>query len=252
MEIRDIIKVEQQRGIASTVKSEDLIPAYTEGVQKFLRNHQLEMGDDWVKMVGERLYKFSGKNKEGDVLGSSTDMGVAIATFCPEIPLITGQQLLELYSRAENKNPFGSVYIDFGVHINGEHEVNPTQAKILLNDFKAKGIELGEGRVPNFNQLKLIADKDAGLAYKLTDDVCFDSIAVVSAYPFEGRVGKNGLFGACLGRDGGWYAGGGGLRGSDDCGRVVRYDAEGVAPKKLEKPAKDLVTTLTGNFMRKF
>ena len=90
MEIKDIEKVERQRGIASTVKAEDFDPRYTEAVRKFLSDNQSTMGNDWVKMAGSRLYNFQGKNKQGDVLGSSTDTGVAIATLCPEIPPITG------------------------------------------------------------------------------------------------------------------------------------------------------------------
>ena len=251
MEIKHTEIIEKQKGTASTVKADDLIPTYSEGVQKFLRDNQKEMGDNWVKIAAERLYRFSGKNNEGDILGSSTDMGVALATFCPEIPLITGQQLLELYSQAKDQNPFGEVYIDFGVQINGEPKTNPTQAKTLLEDFKKNKIELRQGRVPNFNQLRLTADKDSGLAYRLTEDANSDNIPKVSAYPFEGRIGKNGLFRACLGRGGGWYANGG-LPGSNDDGRVVRYDAEGVAQKKLEKPSDDLATTLTKDFIGRF
>jgi hypothetical protein len=250
MEVKDIVRVEKQRGIASTVKSNDLILAYTGGVERFLRDNQ-SMGDDWVKLAGERLYRFSGKNTKGDVLGSSTDMGVALATFCPEIPLITGQQLSELYSQAENSNPFGPVYIDFGVQINGEPKINPTQAKILSRDFEDRKIKIGEGRVPNFNQLRLVANKDVGVAYKLAGNACSDNIALVSAYPFETRVGKNGLFRAYLDSYGSWCADDDCLPGSADLGRVVRYGAEVVAPKKSE-PTSDLVKTLTDDFIKRF
>ena len=60
MEVKDIVKIEQQRGIASTVKSDELIPIYAEGVQRFLRENQ-KIGDEWVRMAGERLYRFSVK-----------------------------------------------------------------------------------------------------------------------------------------------------------------------------------------------
>lgn len=250
MEVQDIEQIKRQRGITSSVKADDLIPSYSEGVERFLRDNQA-MGDKWVKTAGERLYRFSGKNEDGDILGSSTDMGVAIATFCPEIPLITGKQILNLYSQAGDKNPFGPVYIDFGVQINGKPKVNPTQAKILLDDLKSKEIKLEQGRVLNFNQLRLIADKDAGLAYRLADNVCSDDIALVSAYPFESRVGKNGLFRAYLGGVGCWYSDGGGLPYSDDFGRVVCYNAEGVAQKKSERTL-DLATSLTQDFIGRF
>ena len=251
MEIKDIEKIERQRGIASTVKADDLIPVYAERVEKFLRDNQSSMGDKWVKMAADHLYNFFEKNGEGDVLGSSTDMDVAIATFCPEIPLITGQQLLGLYMQAGNKNPFGNVYIDFGVQVNGAPEINSAQAKIILNDFKKRGIDVGEGIVPNFNQLKLVAHNDAGLAYRLGENVSKDNFAFVSVYPFGTRIGKDGLFGASLGRVGDWFADVDYLSFSVD-GRVVRYDAEGVAPKKLAQSESNLVKVLTNNFMKRF
>lgn len=175
-----------------------------------------------------------------------------MATFCPEIPLITGQQLLRLYNQAENKNPFGQVYIDFGVQINGNPKVNSKQAKVLLDEFKKREIDLKQGRVPDFNQLRIIPNEDSGLAYSLSKDASSENIAHVSEYPFKDYVGKNGLFGACLSWDGSWYAGSGDLHDSIDGGMVVRYDAEGVAPKKLPLKKKDLISTLTNNFANKF
>jgi hypothetical protein len=248
MEIVDMEKVERKLGVASTVKAEDFAQQYSEGVERFLRDNQSAMGDKWVRKVGEKLYNLQGKNKEGDVLGSSTDIGVAIATFT-DIPLITGQQLLGLYKQAGNKNPFGSVYIDFGVHVNGTPRVNPIQAKLLLADFANRGIKIENGRVPDLAQLRLIADQEAGLDYKLADNV--KDVASISAYPFrEGYVGKDGLFRAYLDRDGYWFAFDVDLAYSSDYGRVVRYDAEGVvAPKKSNE---DLAGTLTKEFKAKF
>jgi len=251
MEVKDIVKTEINRGTASTVKVEDFVPYYIEGVKKFLRDNQSVMGDEWVKMAGSRLYSFQGKNEDGDILGSSTDVGVAIATFCPEIPLITGQQLLELYKQAGDKNPFGAVYIDFGVVVEGDPRVNPIQSKSLLNDFRAREIELGAGRVPNFAQLRLIADSEAGLSYKSAEGVSTDNVAVVPAYPFQGRVGKNGLFGAYLSWHGwcGYYVD---LPNSSDAGQVVRYDTEGVARAKPRPRTSDLIDTLEEEFTRRF
>jgi hypothetical protein len=186
----------------------------------------------------------------GDITGSSTDMGVAIATFCPKIPLITGQQLLGLYTQAENKNPIGDVYIDFGVQINGKPKVNPRQAKILLDDFSQRSIKIEHGRVPNFSQLRLMADQEAALAYKLAEDVSSDNIALDSAFPFY-SIGENGLFSAYLVTSGNWYANDDYLAYSYDNGRVVRYDAEGVAPAK-PKPSSDLVSSLTKAFTKRF
>ena len=243
MKIANIEKVERTNGVASTVKADDFIQQYSEGVERFLRDNQ-SIGDEWVQIAGSKLYNFQGKSKEGDVLGSSIDMGVAIATFT-DIPLITGQQLLKLYNQAGKKNPFGAVYIDFGVQVEGAPKVNSVQAKILMDDFNRRKIKIENGIVPNFSQLRLIADKDAGLAYKLAEDVT--EVAPVSAYPFY-NVEKNGLFGAYLGRFG-WLAYGDYLAFSYDYGRVVRYDAEGVAHKKSKE---DLTATLTKEFRKRF
>lgn len=246
MEVKDIEKFERAKGIASTVKAAELIQQYSGGVQKFLRDNQASMGDEWVESVGDKLYNFHGKNKDGDILGSSTDMGVAIATFT-DIPLITGKQLIGLYNQAGKKNPFGNVYIDFGAMVNGTN-INPVQAKILLGDFKKRGIETKGGLVPDFVQLRLVADKDAGLAYRLADSAT--DVTPVSEYPFC-STGSNGLFRACLNWNSDWYAYGDYLANSSDKGRVVRYDAEGVA-RVAPKPNKDLVCKLAQDFAKKF
>lgn len=244
MEVTNTEKIKRAKGIASTVKADDFIQQYIGEVERFLRDNQ-SIGDKWVQMAGSKLYNFQGKNKEGDVLGSSTDIGVAIATFT-DVPLITGQQLLELYNQAGEKNPFGNVYIDFGAQVNRAQKVNSVQAGILMNEFKIRGINIGEGIVPNFAQLRLVADKDAGLAYKLAEDV--KEVAPVSMYPFY-RVGKDGLFRASLYGYSSWDADGDSLADSYGDGRVVRYDAEGVAHKK---PQEDLVATFTKEFRKKF
>jgi hypothetical protein len=206
MEIKDIKKVEEHIGTASTVKADEFVPVYAERIGKFLRDNQQSMGDEWVNKVSSRLYDgFKGKNEQGDILGSSVDIGVAVATFCPEFPLITGQQLLRLYSKAGEKNPFGEVYVDFGVNLNGDPRTNPEQAKILLQEMKKRGIEIREGRVPNFSQLRLIPNQETGLAYRLAEDVSSDDVALVSDFPFK-YTSKNGLFGAFLGRYGSWDA----------------------------------------------
>jgi len=209
-------KVERKKGIASTVKADEFIPQYSEGVEKFLRDNQ-SMGDGWVQSAGSKLYIFSGKNIEGEVLGSSIDTGVAIATFT-NIPLITGQQLLELYNQEGKKNPFGNVYIDFGVQVNGSPQINSIQAKLLMDEFNKRGVNIGEGIVPNFTQLRLVADQEVGLAYKLADDV--KEVAPVSAYPFY-DAGRSGLFRAYLNRNGNWNANDDNLANSNDNGRMA-------------------------------
>ncbi|MFA5020371.1 MAG: hypothetical protein WC533_04730 [Candidatus Pacearchaeota archaeon] len=251
MEVIEIQDIKTRVGVASTVRANDLIPVYVEGVKRFLRDN-LSMGEEWVKTARGRLYNFSGKSGEGDILGSSADMGVAIATFFPEFPLITGQQLLRLYLKIGNKNPSGHVYIDFGVQINGKPRFNQIQAEILLKDFKSRGIDVGEGRVPDFNQLRLVADENCGLAYRLAEDVIAENIVAVSAYPFGTRVGKDGLFGAYLDGDGSWYAIVGGLPSSGSVGQMVRYDTKGVVPKKLDTSSDNLVDKLTRDFIKRF
>lgn len=251
MQISHTRKIEQELGVASTLKADDFIPQYIGGIAKFLRDNQSTMGEQWVKETAEKLYNFQGKNKEGDSLGSSTILLAAISHFCPEIPLITGQQLFDLYKQAGNKNPFGDVYIDFGVQVNGKPSRNPAQAKALLESYKANGIDSKKIVVPNFAQVSLLADKEAGLVLKLKEGVKQSDLALASDYPFEGRVGENGLFRAYLYGYGGWCACIDYLADSGDGGRVVRYDDEGVVPKKKEVEY-DLITRLQKEFAKKY
>ena len=251
MEVSHTRKIEQQLGVASTLKADDFIPQYSEGVAKFLRDNQSTLGEQWVRETADKFYNFQGKNAEGDALGSSTIILAGISKFCPEIPLITGQQLFDLYKQAGNKNPFGDVYIDFGVQVNGKPTRNPAQAKALLESYKLNGIASKEIVVPNYAQLSLLSSKDAGLVLKLKDGIKQSDLALASDYPFEGRVGENGLFRACLGRNGSWYVYDDFLASSNDGGRVVRYDAEGVASKKIVVQ-DDLVTGLQKEFAKKF
>ena len=245
------VQVEELVGIASIIKADEFIPQYTEGVERFLRDNQ-NLGEEWIRNVKEKLCGFQGKNKDGNLLGSSIDIGVAIATFT-DIPLITGNQLLGIYEQAGKKNPFGEVYVDFGVALIGVPQVNSVRATKLLEDFTRRGINLENGRVPDFAQLRLIMDKCVGLSYKLTENVSSDDVALVSAYPFGSYVGNNGLFRACLDGDGSWYADDVGLADSDGDGRVVRYDAEGVTPRVAPKSnTQDLIAGLVKEFTDKF
>jgi len=89
------------------------------------------------------------------------------------------------------------------------------------------------------------------LAYMLTEDVSKDNLALVSEYPFR-DVGVNGLSGVYLSRVGSLFARCGDLVYSNVNGRVVRYDAEGVALKKLAYSEPNLIKSLTNNFLKKF
>lgn len=256
MKIDDQEKIEKKYGTASTILADEFIPPYVEKVEKFLRDNESSMGDKWVKEIGRILYSFQGKDEEGNLMGSSTTMNVAIATFLPEVPLITGKQLLGIYKRNDSKNPFKR-YIDFGIQIHGDPKVNSSQTKILLEDLKKANIDVSkEAKFFDFNQLRLITDKNCGLAYKLSEEVTSENVTNFFEFPFkESLVGKNGLFGCYLDGYSVLVAGNSGLFDSDDRGRVVRYDAEGVAPKKLpllEIKKKDLIQTLKEDFLSRF
>ena len=247
MQIVHTQKVERTLGRASTVKA-DVMPQYYEAVQRFLRDNA-SLGENWQRQVGQILYNYQGKNTEGEILGSHPYGQVFMNQFLG-IPVIGGEELLDLYKQMGNKNPIGPVYTDFGLQLSGRPEKNEAQAKALLSSFNKYGIKLGEGRVPNLSQLRLNADQNAGLLFTLNEGVTDDKVRSVSDYPFA-SVGKNGLFGAYLGGGGDWCAGGG-LASSDDGGRVVRYDAEGVARSEPRANAKDLPETLADEFRKKF
>ena len=175
--------------------------------------------------------------------------------------MITGKQLLHLYSQAGHKNPFGYVNINFGVQINGEPETNGLISKKLLKDFEKRGIKLGRGRVPNFNQLRLEANQEVGLTYVLAEDVCAEDIPSVSTYPFGSWVGKNGTFNASFveyeffndlfNRDPYWHAHTDNLHFPPENGRIVRYDPKETKLKKLRRHRSNLVTTLKEDFMKR-
>jgi len=250
MEIPDIKQVEKVIGVASTVRMEDLVTSYAEGVKRFLRDGEIKFGDGWVRGSASKLYGFN-RNEEGDVIGSSTYMGVAVATFCPEIPLITGRQLKGLYENGGNKNPFGDVFINFGVKIHGRPEKNTPQAKSLLGEFDKRGIKVGKGRVLDFNQLRLDVNEGGDLVYRLSDDVLENNVANISNYPFIlAFTSKNGLFGACLRDNNRWSADTGNLSYVDAVSRMVRYDAEEVI--RQEQRRGHLAERLTEEFVSKF
>ncbi|MBT7706497.1 hypothetical protein HN747_03540, partial [archaeon] len=105
--------------------------------------------------------------------------------------------------------------------------------------------------VPDFSQLRLNADDNGNLVAKLADDTEEKDLTPLSAYDFC-HAGNNGLFWACLNNVGNWDACYDDLSNSDDFGRVVRYDAAGVEPKKIESQTSELVSELGSQFLGKF
>ena len=250
MKVKNIYKVEEERGVASTLVAKEVVPAYNEQVAKFLTDNQSRFGDKWVKNTASKLYIF-GENKDGELVGSSTYGGLAMATFLPEVSLIRGRELLELQKNSGDKTPLGSVYIDFGVQVNGNPKNNKAQAEALQADYKTRGFSKKEIYVPDFSQLRLNADDNGNLVAKLADDTEEKDLTPLSAYDFC-HTGNNGLFRAYLNGDGNWNACNDYLSNSDDSGRVVRYDAAGVEPKKIESQTSELVSELGSQFLGKF
>jgi hypothetical protein len=248
-EIKDVEKIERTLGIASTVQAKDIVPVYSEAVQRFLKDNE-RLGEDWQRQAaGYLLDCFKGTDNEGNIKGSNIYAGVAIATLT-DIPLIRGRELLRMWETAGRINPFGSVYVDFGVQANGMPKVSSAQASVLLQSLKKYNLK--EDVVPDFCQLRLVPDQNSGLVFKIADNVEPSELAPVSQYPFEGRVGRDGLFRACLSSTY-WFANGDCLGVSIDDGRVVRYDAEGVAPKmKIIETRKDLASELAKRFSSRF
>ena len=220
--VRDIETVEREKGVASTVKVDDFKVQYAEGVEKFIRDNS-SLGDAWQRDVARRLYNFQGRDQEGNVLGSSSEMSTAVSMFCPEIQPIKGKQFLNLYKKMGNKNPFGNVYVEFGVALTpeqGSYNINRVQAKALSDQFKLHGIPLEQGLVPDFCQLVLSPDMDSGLVFKLAGDVKKGEVPSIGDYPFGNYIGKNGLFGACVDRSD-WNANNENLANSNDNGLMA-------------------------------
>jgi len=244
-------KISKRFGTASTLEAGDFIQVYADGVAKFLEDNKL-LGDDWVKDTAYKLYVLN-RNKDGEVVGSNTYVGAFISTYLPEVPLIRGREIQDIITNTGSKTPFGSVYVDFGVQVNGNPKTNKAQAQALLADYKARNINNKDILVPDFNQLRLLPDKSAGLIFRLSEDVKQDDLTPLSAYKINSSyTGKDGLFRACLG-GGSWCASDDVLSYSFDYGRVVRYDAEGVNRQKFQTTKKDSLTSkLTSEFLAKF
>jgi hypothetical protein len=169
------------------------------------------------------------------------------------IPLVDLQVLRRVYE--ENKGtPFPDTYVETGLAlIPGEegYSMNKDLAEILAADFGKKGIEIREGRVPNFSQLRLIPNQETGLAFKLNETAEKDKILNLRDYKWD-YVGKNGLFRAYLNVNGYWNADDDNLADSGNDGRVVCYDAEGVEPKKPTSDVPiDEITKRINNFRKR-
>lgn len=245
VKVEDIERTVRSRGIASTLQAAEVVPVYSEAVQRFLRDNK-SLGENWQEQVASYLFDgFKGVDDEVNLVGSNSYSCVAMTSLAG-IPLITGKQLLGMWESAGRKNPFGNRYIDFGIQANGELKTNSVQAGVLLKGLK--NYNLKEEVLPDFCQLNLFPDQNSGLVFRIADDVEAKDLTPVSAYLFEGRVGKNGLFRAYLYSDL-WYAIDDNLASSNVGGRVVRYDAEGVVPKKN---ASDTARDLTEGFLLKF
>lgn len=217
-------------GTLSLVRFSDFVPAYTEVVRRFLKDNE-NLGNPWIESASKKLLIY--ENKGGLVAQSNSYAEVLTASL---IPMVTYNQMRRGCEKAGTQNPFGEIYIDLGFNINGNPQTNEAQAKYLLEQMKTRGIKVKNPRGFSFNQLELKASPEAGLVFGIREEVEEDgnnspeNLEPSKFYSF----GKNGLFRVYLNCDGYWFAYVDGLASSNDVGRVVRYDAEGVAPKKLE------------------
>jgi hypothetical protein len=230
---RTLFKV---HGEVSTPKYDEIMPPYLEAVKRFLTDNGKELGDTWVETVTPLLHNFQVKNNEtGDLLETS----FYVMTFLNQslgIPSITPKQVLAI-QKSYDPDPLLGSRIDLGIQVNGRPRINVAQARILLDDYKSRGIsQYKDIVIPSFSQLQLIADANAGLALKLRDGVEVGDLALASEFPFQGRFGNDGLFGVYRDKLGDWCANGS-LTFVSNGGLLVGYYPESVARKSMLRKA---------------
>ena len=220
-------------GTLSTLQDAEVRPAYAEAVKKLVRDNS-SMGEKWQGRVLDLLLTpMKTPSDDGTLIGSNPYMNTLLARI--GIPLVELPRLRQAYEQNNNKSPFPGNYVETGLALipeRGNYQINRDLAKILDTDFKKRNIPLGKGRVPNFSQLMLVPDQTIGLAFTLNETADKNNVPNLRDFNWN-YGGKNGLFRAYLNNYSDWCADGGLLENSNSCGRVVEYNAEGVAPKNL-------------------
>ena len=228
--------IPQTEGIASTVKDVDVRGAYADAVEKFLEDNS-SMGEQWQnKVLDLLLCPIKTPSQKGDLRGSNPYMLTFMQEHFDGLDLITLQRLRQAYEQNKNKTPFPETYIETGLALIPKKEEiferNSNLASKLYLDFKTRKIELDEGKVPNFAQLRLSPDGENGLIFLLNRTATRDNIPNLKDYKWDYK-GESGLFRAYLSGYSNWGVDGDYLEYSGEVGRVVRYDAEGVTQKKI-------------------
>ena len=229
----------EAKNAISTVKDGDIRLAYVDSVEKFVKDNS-NMGERWQhRVLNLLLDSINAPGDDGDLRGSSPYMLTFMSEHIRGLDLVTLQQLREAYKRNGDETPFPGLYVETGLALvpgeNGGYDGrNKVLAEILAKDFVSKGLSFDtNGIVPNFAQLSVIPHKKNGLAFILNETATRKNIPILEDYGWS-FMGGGGLFRACLDCDSGWGAYYDGLEYSDEGGRVVKYDAKGVAPKKLK------------------
>ncbi len=223
-------------GVASTLKDDAVRNIYADAVERLVKDNS-NMGKEWQNRVLDLLIDpIYSPADNGDLRGSDSYMNTFLAQI--GIPLIELPKLRQSYELNGNKTPFSNFYVETGLALISQgktFERNSSLADKLNQSFKENDIKVGKGRVPNFTQLKLSPDSKEGLIFILNKNSDLKTIPNLEDYELVCQ-GKSGLFRAYLNSYSDWGAGGGYLEISGEDGRVVRYDAEGVVPKKLDSP----------------
>ncbi len=230
-----IISVPLVEGVASTLKDTEVRGIYADEVERFVKDNFV-LGAKWQERILDLLLNpIKTPADDGDLKGSIPYILTFMQEHIDGLNLITLQELRQAYEQNKQKTPFPNTYVETGLALIPHecYERNNYQANKLDSDFKTKGIDIGIGRVPNFAQLRVVPDEKSGLIFRLNETATRDNIPNLKDYKWN-HVGKNDLFRAYLSSGSDWCADYGDLVDSSEDGRVVRYDAEGVAPKKLK------------------
>ena len=193
----------------------------------------LDAYNDSIKGFNEKARITLGKfgKADGELTGSNPFMLVHLANS----GLLPAGSRLAIRPDLEKAISFDSDflagrYADFGLALRtagDSYTPNDLLTKILAKQLEQRNIKLGNGKLIYLNALTIPQDDDSayGLVFDLKDNAK-ELIRDIEDFKWN-YTRQEGLVGAYLNGDGGWYSDYGDLADSNCDGRVVPISAEG-------------------------
>ena len=190
--------------------------------------------------VSETLGSFQA-GSDGKLVQSSPYKLVILQNSLPEGNVLVSRPALQI-AKENNPNFMNGFYIDCGLNLASAsegYETNKFLAQALASDLEKAGVGLQDSRLIPYSILtaKLSEKSPSGLIFELSEkgkDIAKSVVPKTHDFNWNYLPSKGGLFGAFLGRDGGWVAGVGALADSDYDGRVVVETTGEAGSRELE------------------